>query len=660
LILLFVIGVFSSNAANITSTATGNWSAGATWVGGVAPVAGDNVTIASGNTVTLTADAACNNLTLTSGTGTVLALGAFTLEISGTVTGYRGSTAVSASLITYSTGKFKFIGSSRIGFEFGAATGTNYWTTTPVLPNTEVALSDATQVLTVSVAANSGHIRLNSLTVTTGIFDASTAGELRIGGSTDGTGSCSVGTSGTIKCHSLRRTSTGTTYCGTVTIDGLIEINSTIMNGNTVTINGILRLKSSSSLGSNPSASFSASDFVYGASSVLEYANTTNQSMGNEINRNNGSVSTINKMKVNIATTGVLSNNFKNPKVKDLEFTSGKISLGSSGIFTIISGGSITGYDANKYIVATASAAALKIENVGASSVVFPIGVSTSSYTPITLINAGTVDIFSAYISTTVPSGLLDATKAATKTWNINESVAGGSNVTMSIQYNASGDMGASFDYSAITGEIGHHNGTIWDKKYAVSVTGTGPYLMTATGIDVFSPFIIGNASSVLPISLIDFTVKNNENTNFIAWETAIEQNVRNFIVEKSANGKDWATLYIALPNPTKRYEIMDNSPFATTYYRLKNTDNDGREQVSKIISISKKGENAVSVYPNPTEGILNVSANDYEQPFVLINSIGQVVLQGEQLGKTINLQALPSGFYYLKIGAQTMKVVKE
>jgi hypothetical protein len=42
------------------------------------------------------------------------------------------------------------------------------------------------------------------------------------------------------------------------------------------------------------------------------------------------------------------------------------------------------------------------------------------------------------------------------------------------------------------------------------------------------------------------------------------------------------------------------------------------------------------------------------------VNSIGQVVLQGEQLDKTISLQTLPSGFYYLKIGTQTMKVVKE
>ncbi len=622
LIFLFCISVFVSNAADITSFTTGNWSATATWVGGVVPLAGDNVTIATGHTVSLTADAACNNLTLQSTSGTRLATGVNTLSVSGTISG--PSTAFTNSIITTGVGgKIKFIGASRALFGANWAGSHAGW-------SVDIAL-DLGAIGTASTVVKIGY-----LTVVSGTFTCT--GDLRI----DGTGANGFGTITVASGATLigigrigERTSSAGTYCGNVTIDGTLEIRGSFLSG-TININGKLIRNSPSGLALSSNPSSITSSFTYGANATLEYnVSSGTAQMGAEIS-NTALVPSIPNMIINTVAAAKVSTNFKTPKVKNLVFTSGKLELNSK--LTILTGGSITGYDASKYIIAPSSTAALAIENVGTTAVTFPIGVSTTSYTPVTIINAGVVDVFSANISTTVPAGLLDPTKAANKIWNINETVAGGSNVIMSIQYNAAGDMGAAFDYVATTGEIGHHNGTIWDKKYPSSITGTGPYIMTATGIDAFSPFIVGGGSSVLPISLVHFSAKNNGFSNLISWETAVEQNVRNFAIEKSENSKDWTVLDICLPNPSKRYEMKDNSPFAVTYYRLKNVDNDGREQVSKVISVQRQTGrfHISSISPNPTFGDLTVNFENNASSDVKIKIL-------DIFGKIIFTQSIPS-----------------
>jgi len=81
-------GSQATNAAGeiVSEVAGGLWSATTTWVGGVVPTIGDNVTIVDGSTVTLDVAGTCNNLTVGQGTTGILSMNAFTLTVANNVT----------------------------------------------------------------------------------------------------------------------------------------------------------------------------------------------------------------------------------------------------------------------------------------------------------------------------------------------------------------------------------------------------------------------------------------------------------------------------------------------------------------------------------------------------------------------------------------------
>jgi GEVED domain/Secretion system C-terminal sorting domain len=83
------ISLVSRAQGNFISAATGNWSAPATWVGGVVPTPGDNATITNGHVVTIdAAGQGANNLTVGGGTSGTLAYGTVptTFSVAGNLT----------------------------------------------------------------------------------------------------------------------------------------------------------------------------------------------------------------------------------------------------------------------------------------------------------------------------------------------------------------------------------------------------------------------------------------------------------------------------------------------------------------------------------------------------------------------------------------------
>ena len=234
---------------------------------------------------------------------------------------------------------------------------------------------------------------------------------------------------------------------------------------------------------------------------------------------------------------------------------------------------------------------------------------------------------------------------AGTKTWfkTVGSSYAGIGNMT-------NGFITGSIP---LTATIATESGTTYALFTGLTSFSGGTYAASTT------------AASPLPITLKSFTATEKGAANVINWETAVETNVRNFAIEKSNDGKTWTKLGEETPSATKRYSMIDNTPFATTYYRLRNIDNDTREDVSNVVVVNRKtGKFTItSVSPNPTNNDVNLKFETTDNANVTINVqdiFGRVVLtQRVDANKgfntvTVTTSEIPAGAYFLNVNDGT------
>jgi hypothetical protein len=152
-------------------------------------------------------------------------------------------------------------------------------------------------------------------------------------------------------------------------------------------------------------------------------------------------------------------------------------------------------------------------------------------------------------------------------------------------------------------------------------------------------------------------------------WTTETEYNNDYFTVERSADGAAWTAIgqVEAAGNSTQRtdYSFTDESPLSgISYYRIRQTDNNGDVSYSDIASVNAPNAlKDVTVYPNPTESQVRVSGLG-AQSFKLINALGTEVNcpsmpESGSEAMLIDLSALPKGIYYLVSASGSVPVIK-
>ena len=371
---------------------------------------------------------------------------------------------------------------------------------------------------------------------------------------------------------------------------------------------------------------------------------------------------------INKTTNGVQLDNSVNIS-NQLTLTNGNIDLQNHPL-TIQNTASINGGSASSYIQTTGTGTLT--QEVGASNIVFPVG--NQSYTPVTVNNSGTTDNFDIRVENAVyqngTSGNEITTDVVDATWHINEATPGGSNTSLTFQWNASDEM-TSFDRN--NAFVSDYNSNSWNNFTTQAASGSNPYTLTQTGITDFSPFIIGSNLSVLPVEILYFYgEKENENVR-LDWQTATELNNSHFDVEWSKDGISFEKIGKVegrgTTNEVQFYDFLHLSPIlGENYYRLKQVDLDGPEgsgEYTDIIQITFDTEKSITIniYPNPAAHYLKIESDDLIGEMIQVFNVnGQLVkeFQHQSLVTNLSITNLPSGTYFVKMGKQVKNLIIE
>lgn len=175
-----------------------------------------------------------------------------------------------------------------------------------------------------------------------------------------------------------------------------------------------------------------------------------------------------------------------------------------------------------------------------------------------------------------------------------------------------------------------------------------------------------------LPVNFIGFEAKKLNNNVQLVWKIAGEENVDRYEVERSEDGRSFTTIGTVARHGKDTYTYLDGNSPATSYYRIKNVDNDGKFKYSSIARlVNGKSDIVLKAFPQPVQTQLTL-----QHPGITGKALISVSTADGRVVRTItpaanamqtyvDMSGLKAGMYMLRFDGgdgttQTMKLVKQ
>ncbi|MCB9262903.1 MAG: carboxypeptidase regulatory-like domain-containing protein [Flavobacteriales bacterium] len=230
-------------------------------------------------------------------------------------------------------------------------------------------------------------------------------------------------------------------------------------------------------------------------------------------------------------------------------------------------------------------------------------------------------------------------------------------------------------DNSAVT-DFGDSDGSTSIASGFSTIVITTP----TSGQNMFLDFGFG-VNNPVPVELLKFEAKWVKTDALLTWSTASEINNRYFVVERSIDGIDnfqpiGIVNSLALNGNSDQilaYSFIDQNVETiitkSVFYRLRQIDFNGDEEIHPLRVLTKKSEEIIQIYPNPTNGLISIDLTDSETSNVFIritDNLGRVMFESDYMAvpEIINysFEGLSAGVYFMTIktnnGIQVEKII--
>jgi hypothetical protein len=209
-------------------------------------------------------------------------------------------------------------------------------------------------------------------------------------------------------------------------------------------------------------------------------------------------------------------------------------------------------------------------------------------------------------------------------------------------------------------------SGLTVDQTYYLYVDGNGGASST---FYIEIPNGCKTCNTLLPIELVNFNYACNNEQIKLNWTTATETNNSHFTILGSLDAIEWKEVGNVTGagnslNTINYHYAVPNEFSNLKYFKLAQTDYDGKITYSRILFSDCETSNKVEFFPNPFNNELNFKINSNELvSYEITTVLGQIVNTGtvSKENNRVILENLASDIYFIKINnSKVYKIIKQ